>query len=159
MRFVGIGELASSNCAQDTLVTLGLGSCVAIAVSHVPSQSAALAHVALPSSRWDNHRRSERPPAFYADLAVDRIFHELGNFPGFTTSSSQVTLIGGASLGARSTMQVGAKNIGAIMQALSSYRVLPGHSLTGGTTSRNVRLEVSDGRIWVKEPNHPEREL
>lgn len=151
--------MAVSDKPQDCIVTLGLGSCVALVVSHKLSTCGALAHIALPNARWDQRKQHERPPAFYADQAVHEMFTTLSRYPGFHPCTCEVSLIGGASTTAQRGMQVGSRNIDALLEALRGLRLTPKHQLTGGTSSRNVRLELRTGTIWVKEPDRPETQL
>lgn len=156
---VGIGEMAVSDNPQDSIVTLGLGSCVALVVTHPLLRCGAVAHVALPCARWDQRKKNERPCAFYADQAVQIVFTRLSRFPGFCATTSEVSIVGGASTTRNAGMQVGTRNVDAILSALKNLKIAPKHQLTGGRSSRNVRLELNDGTIWIKEPNGPEERL
>lgn len=158
-RFVGIGELACSREAQDNLVTLGLGSCVALVVAQPSANCGALAHIALPCASWDQGAKQNRPPAFYADQAVQTLFDELNRLPGFNPIFCEVSLVGGAECRKGARIQVGNCNVEALLQALEQKKISPKRQLTGGNTSRNVRLEISSGTIWVKEPDAPETKL
>lgn len=74
---VGIGDLNTA-LSPDKLITIGLGSCVGIALYDGIKRIAGLAHIMLPeSSKFTNNTN----PMKYADLAIpmllDRMF-ELG---------------------------------------------------------------------------------
>jgi len=139
---------------KDVLVTVGLGSCVAIILHDPVNRVGGMAHVLLPSPALS--RRDENP-ARVPQTAVPRlleVMYERG------ASARQITarIAGGASmfasLSAPGTIQMGERNV------VASRQVLHGHTLpivgeaVGGDYGRTVRLFVEDGRVEISSVAH-----
>lgn len=148
-----------SNAGDDEILTLGLGSCVALVLTHPPSQAGAMAHIALPYSKSRHIRTKPRPDAYFADLAIPRLIQALQRYTGPRPQNLEVSVVGGASMRGRSSMEIGAKNLSSIVRNLAQYKIVPHRALVGGHLSRNVRLQIQTGTVWVKEPDTPERIL
>lgn len=140
--------------ADDTLVTVGLGSCVAILLHDAEARVGGLAHVLLPSpalSRMDNN------PAKFPQSAVPRLI-ELMATDGAKVQRITARLVGGASMFAAlappGTIQMGERNLVAARQVLSSYGVPLIGEAVGGDFGRTVRLRVCDGRVEVTTVAH-----
>jgi chemotaxis protein CheD len=140
--------------ADDTLVTVGLGSCVAILLHDAEARVGGLAHVLLPSpalSRMDNN------PAKFPQSAVPRLI-ELMAADGAKVQRITARLVGGASMFAAlappGTIQMGERNLVAARQVLSSYGVPLIGEAVGGDFGRTVRLRVCDGRVEVTTVAH-----
>lgn len=159
LKIIGIGEMHCSSTPQDDIVTLGLGSCVALVVAHAPSGYGAMAHIALPSSKVAHIKSKDYPSAYFADLAVQGLLDQLEQRTNANPAHLEISLIGGASMAGKSAMAIGDKNVSAVLQQLSKLKIALRHRLVGGHLSRNVRLQVGSGAIWVKEGNAPERVL
>jgi chemotaxis protein CheD len=143
---VGISELAVV-AGQATLVTLGLGSCVAVALYAADQQVGALAHVLLPHAT-----RAETPPGKVPALAVPAMLvrmRELG-----ATGPIEARLVGGASMfGAllpAGTTGLGARNVAAAREACLAAEVPVVAELTGGESGRSVFFDVLSGRLQVR---------
>jgi chemotaxis protein CheD len=140
--------------ADDVLVTVGLGSCVAILLHDAEAQVGGLAHVLLPSpslSRMDGN------PAKYPQSAVPRLLELMvadGARPGRITGR----LAGGASMFASlappGTIQMGERNLVAARQVLNSHGVPLVGEAVGGDFGRTVRLRVRDGRVEISTVAH-----
>ena len=112
-----MGELAASAVAGDVLVSLGLGSCIGLALVDRRLGVAGLAHVVLPASG------GHASPASYkfADRAVpeliDRVVAAGGRRPML-----DAVLVGGASMFAvsSSTLEVGQRNEAAVRDQLAA---------------------------------------
>ena len=70
---VRMGELAASSASGHVLVSLGLGSCIGLALLDRRLGIAGLAHVVLPQSQ----DQSPENPRKFADLAVPALIFEL----------------------------------------------------------------------------------
>lgn len=139
---------------DDILVTIGLGSCVAIVLHDAVARVGGLAHVLLPSpalSRRDSH------PAKFPQTAVPRLL-ELMAEQGASARRVTARLVGGASmfpgLGAPGTIQMGERNVVASRQALHQQGVAIVGEATGGDYGRTVRLWVADGRVEISSVSH-----
>lgn len=159
VKIIGIGEMLCSNTPEDEILTLGLGSCVALVMSHGPSCFAAMAHIALPSSKAAHINQKDYPPAYFADLAVAGLLEMLERCSGANPAQLEVSVFGGASMAEKSGLAIGEKNVSAVLKDISKLKTAPRYRLVGGHLSRNVRLHVGSGTIWVKEGDAPERAL
>jgi chemotaxis protein CheD len=140
--------------ANDVLVTVGLGSCVAILLYDAEARVGGLAHVLLPSPAL---ARRDANPAKFPQFAVPRLL-ELMAAEGARSDRVTARLAGGASMFATlappGTVQMGERNLVAARQALSSHGVPLVAEAVGGDYGRTVRLRVSDGRVEVSTVSH-----
>jgi chemotaxis protein CheD len=140
--------------ADDTLMTVGLGSCVAILLHDAEARVGGLAHVLLPSPALS---RNDSNPAKFPQSAVPRLI-ELMAAEGARVQRITARLAGGASmfsaLAPPGTIQMGERNLVAARQVLSSYGVPLVGEAVGGDFGRTVRLRVNDGRVEVTTVAH-----
>lgn len=150
---VRVADLRAA-AAPGVLMTVGLGSCVAILLYDPMARVAGLAHVLLPSPAL---ARRDATPGRFPQTAVPRtleLMAELG------ASSRRVTarLAGGASmfasLAAPGTIQMGERNLVACRQVLSLQGIALTGEATGGDYGRTVRIWAEDGRIEVTSVAH-----
>lgn len=140
--------------AGDVLVTIGLGSCVAIVLYDAVARVGGMAHVLLPSPML---ARGTGNPARFPQTAVPALLAEM-TAAGASPARTTARLAGGASmfasLAAPGTIQMGERNIVAARQALSAARLPIVGEAVGGNFGRTVRLHVADGRIDVTSVLH-----
>jgi chemotaxis protein CheD len=141
----GIGELVSSSDPSHTLVSYGLGSCVALTAWDPRTKAAALAHFMLPSGSGGGS------PVKFVDEGFIRFveaFRALGGFP----NRAQFKAAGGASMLAvmSSSLDIGRRNGAAVEAHLAAAGLRLVASDLGGKAGRTVQLAVSDGRLLVK---------
>jgi chemotaxis protein CheD len=145
--------------ADDVLVTVGLGSCVAILLHDAEARVGGLAHVLLPSPALT---RMDGNPAKFPQSAVPRLL-QLMMADGARAERITARLAGGASMFASlappGTIQMGERNLAAARQALSSHGVPLIGEAVGGDFGRTVRLRVCDGRVEVSTVAHGIRHL
>jgi chemotaxis protein CheD len=131
--------------AGEMLVTVGLGSCVAIVLYDAVARIGGMAHVLLPSPALS---RDDGNPAKFPQTAVPRLL-ELMSQCGASPRRLTGRLVGGASmfasLAAPGTIQMGDRNVVGIP--------LTGESV-GGDYGRTVRLTAADGRLEVSSVAH-----
>ena len=139
---------------HDVLVTIGLGSCVAIVLHDPAAKVGGLAHVLLPSPALS---RKDENPAKFPQSAIPRLLELMGQC-GASTRRITARLAGGASmfasLAAPGTIQMGERNSVACRQALMQHGVALVGEATGGDYGRTVKLWVSDGRVEVSSVSH-----
>src|SRR4051812_47048970 len=113
---VRMGELVATATAGDVLVSLGLGSCIGLALLDRRMGVAGLAHVVLPAS--DGHDAQNRFK--FADLAVPELIDRVVALGGRKLRVEAV-LVGGASMFAVSgaTLEVGTRNEEAVRKLLA----------------------------------------
>jgi len=140
--------------AKDILMTIGLGSCVAIVLYDATAHVGGLAHVLLPSPALS---RQDSNPAKFPQTAVPLLLEQMGQ-QGASIRRISARLIGGASmfsgLGSPGTIQMGERNIVASRQALHLSGVAIVGEATGGDYGRTVRFWVADGRVEVSSVAH-----
>ena len=140
--------------ADDVLVTLGLGSCVAILLYDAEAHIGGMAHILLPSPALS---RMDANPAKFPQSAVPRLL-ELMTADGASPGRITARLAGGASMFAAlappGTIQMGERNLVASRQTLGAHGVpLVGESV-GGDYGRSVRLRVCDGQVEIRTVAH-----
>ena len=132
------------------IVTLGLGSCVAIMLHDPERQAGAMAHVLLPSrSLAHDTTNLAKFPESAVPLLVDRL-KTLGAEPRRLVAK----LAGGASMFAQlmtpGTIQMGERNIVAARNALRAASIPIVRESVGGERGRSIRFHVKDGRVEIR---------
>lgn len=144
---------------EEVLVTLGLGSCVAVLLHDPDARVAGLAHVLLPDVPAV---RDASNPAKFATTAVP---HLLERMEAVGAERRRVTarLVGGASmfgaLLAVGSLHTGVRNVEACRAALRASGVPILAEDVGEEHGRSVSLRARDGRVRVRTAQHGEREL
>lgn len=145
---VRMGEHAVSADPAGVLVSIGLGSCIGLALVDRRSALAGLAHIMLPEAG-----RGARDTSKFADLAVPRMLEDLTAL-GVVRARLEAVLVGGAqmfSLGSGAGMDIGARNEAATLAALKDAGIEVRATATGGSKGRTVRVYVADGLVTMKE--------
>ena len=136
------------------LVTLGLGSCVAIMLFDPQVQAGGMAHVLLPSkSLAHDATNAAKFPETAVPLLVDRL-RQLGADPLRLVAK----LAGGASMFAAlmtpGTVQMGERNLVASRNALRAAGIPIAAESVGGQAGRSVRFTVGAGRAEIRSVGH-----
>ncbi|HEY6759617.1 MAG TPA: chemotaxis protein CheD [Baekduia sp.] len=154
---VRMGEAWASNAPGDTLVCIGLGSCIGLALVDLKRGVAALAHVMLPESA-----QPDPPlPHKFADLAVPALV-DLAVARGASPSRLEAALVGGAAMFqfGGSGQDIGQRNAQAVTELLDARRIPVRASETGGSKGRTVRVSVGpEIAITVREAGGAERPI
>jgi chemotaxis protein CheD len=145
---VRMGELAVSSEPGHVLVSLGLGSCIGLALLDRRSRKAGLAHVVLPESTG----HSGDNPMKFADCAVPELLSRVLGM-GARRSGLQAVLVGGASMFATTSnaLEVGARNESAVREQLKELRIPVVATATGGNRGRTIRVDVATTGVTVRE--------
>ena len=140
--------------AGEVLITVGLGSCVAIVLYDPVGRVGGMAHILLPSPALS---RSDGNPAKFPQTAVPRLI-ELMSQCGGVPRRLTARLVGGASmfasLSAPGTIQMGDRNVVASRQALNQHGIPLIGEAVGGDYGRTARLTAADGRLEVSSVAH-----
>jgi chemotaxis protein CheD len=150
---VRMGEFACSAVAGHVLVSLGLGSCIGLALLDRRAAVAGLAHVVLPAAEG----RAGSPGKF-ADTAVEALIADMVAL-GARRISLEAVLVGGASmfeLGAGSGMEVGQRNDEAVRAELARLRIPIAATDTGGSRGRTIRVTVGSQAVTSRAAGDPE---
>ena len=147
-RYVRVAEWAVER--QAVIVTLGLGSCVAIMLHDAETGVGGMAHVLLPSHSL---ARDQSNPAKFPETAVPFLIQRM-LAAGAGRHRLVAKLAGGASMFAQlmtpGTMQMGERNIVASRNALRDAAVPITAESVGGAQGRSVRFHLTDGRVEVR---------
>ena len=144
---VRMGELATAAKGGATLVSIGLGSCIGLALIDRLNGVAGLAHVMLPATPADGHGGT---PGKFGDTAVPALLKALAPH-GVRPGRLEAVLVGGArmfSIG--SSMDIGARNDDATRVALAAHRIPVRAADTRGSTGRTIRVDPATGIVTVK---------
>jgi len=140
------------------LVTIGLGSCVAIAMHDGKFRVAGLAHILLPDPSLS---REVDQPARFATTAVPLLVDAMRQLGARGELVAKIA--GGASLfGSMLTGtggQVGARNVAAAKDSLAKAGIALLGEETGGVAGRSVTLDVNTGVLHVRSVRGGERVL
>jgi chemotaxis protein CheD len=141
-------------CREDVLVTVGLGSCVAIMLHDPAAKVGGLAHILLPSPALG---KRDANAAKFPQTAVPLLV-ELMAAQGASVRRMIARLAGGASMFASlapsGTIQMGERNVVASRQVLSQTGIALVGEAVGGDYGRTVRLRVADGQVEVSSVAH-----
>lgn len=145
---VRMGQLAVSASPGDVLVTIGLGSCIGLALLDRRRAVAGLAHVMLPVSGAGGPAE----PGKFADTAVPALLDGMLAL-GARRPELEAAIVGGAHMFsfAEGALDVGGRNEAQVRRALADARLPLRAAATGGSTGRTVRVHVDGGRVTVKE--------
>jgi chemotaxis protein CheD len=155
VRMVRMGELALSNTAGDALVSLGLGSCIGLAIVDRRAGAAGLAHIVLPGSGANASADSLHK---FADHAVPALFDGLAGL-GASRVFMQAYLVGGASMFATAGVGVGKRNAEAVRELVSARRIPVVAEVVGGSKGRTIRVDVATGGVTFREAGGEEQSL
>jgi chemotaxis protein CheD len=153
---VRMGELATSSDPRTGLVSIGLGSCIGLALVDASARVAGLAHVMLPGP---TPAGSSRPPGTFADTGVPALL-EAVLAAGARRMCLSAVIVGGAQMfGSAGKMQVGQRNEEAVRAALRSVRVPIVAAETGGGSGRTIRVYLDDIRVTSRAAGGSEQIL
>lgn len=153
---VGIADLVVVHNPA-VLVTIGLGSCVAISLRDPESRFGGLSHILLPSIKESNNKDN---PLKFADsaieIAVDRLLKK-----GCLISRLEAKIAGGASMFSfgENTMNIGERNVEAVKQKLKEMDIPILASDTGANYGRTVEFNIASGVMFVKSAFHGIKEI
>ncbi len=143
---------------QGRLVTIGLGSCVAIALHDAERRVAGLAHVLLPDPALSHGAPVAGKAPQTAVPALVGAMREAG-----ARGTLVAKLVGGATLFGRtltgSGPGMGERNIAACRAALAQAGIPVVAEDVGGDSGRSVFLDVASGALVVRTVREGERVL
>ncbi|OLD06150.1 MAG: hypothetical protein AUI99_00175 [Gemmatimonadetes bacterium 13_1_40CM_3_69_22] len=146
---VKVAEWAAAR-NEGVIVTLGLGSCVAIMLHDAAHCAGAMAHILLPSKSL---ARDTTNPAKFPETAVPFLVDRLKAL-GADPRRLVAKLAGGASMFAQlmtpGSVQMGERNIVAARNALRAAAIPIASEAVGGDKGRSIRFHVADGRVEIR---------
>lgn len=158
MIIVGMADLNVTK-SPGSLTTLGLGSCVGIALYDNMNKIAGLAHIMLPDSTQIQNNSNV---AKFADTAMAKLVRDMAML-GASKNNLKAKIAGGAQMfaynSANESMRIGDRNVEATIRLLRQYNIPLLARETGDNYGRTVELYAEDGRFVIKTIGHGNRVL
>lgn len=155
---VGMADLNVAK-ASDTLITLGLGSCVGIVLYDPISKVGGLAHIMLPDS---TQIKNNSNLAKFADTAIILLIKKMIQL-GAIQSRIVAKLAGGAQMfdfkQTSEVMRIGYRNIITSQKILKDLSIPIIASDVGENYGRTIELHTDTGILTVKTINHGIKEI
>jgi len=146
---VGIADL---NIVLDpgAIMTIGLGSCIGIALYDGANKVAGLAHIMLPDS---TQFKNNTNPMKFADLAIPMLIEKMEK-QGCNKRNLTAKIAGGASMFNFSDKSIisdiGKRNSEAVKKTLKDEAIRIIAEETGGNKGRTMILQAADGIVILK---------
>ncbi|GFN36434.1 chemotaxis protein CheD [Tepidimicrobium xylanilyticum] len=140
--------------APGILTTLGLGSCVGIALYDKYNKIAGLAHVMLPSSKEiKNNQNKSKFVDTGIELLIEKLLKEGANMDNLVAK-----IVGGSQMFSfndnSSILRIGERNVLATREKLKELKIRILAEDTGGNYGRTVELNAEDGSLLIKTIGH-----
>jgi len=146
---VGIADL-NVDLDPGAIMTIGLGSCIGIALYDKTVKVAGLAHIMLPDS---TQFKSNTNPMKFADLAIPMLIEKMEK-QGSNKRNIIAKIAGGASMFNFSDKSIisdiGKRNSEAVKKALKSESIRIMAEEIGGNKGRTMILKANDGSVILK---------
>jgi chemotaxis protein CheD len=131
-------------------MTIGLGSCIGIALYDAINKVAGLAHIMLPDS---TQFKSNTNPMKFADLAIPMLIDKMEK-QGCNKRNLTAKIAGGASMFNFSDKSIisdiGKRNSEAVKKTLKDEAIRIIAEETGGNKGRTMILQANDGSVILK---------
>lgn len=151
---VGMADLNVCH-APDAITTLGLGSCVGVALYDKSAQLAGLVHIMLPDS---TQVRQNQNKAKFADTGIDLLIDMLIK-EGANRKLLTAKIAGGAQMfafsGNSDMLRVGERNVVAVKEKLSKLGIRLLAEDTGENFGRTVEFYPENGDFVIKSVGKP----
>lgn len=155
---VGMADLHTAK-SPDILITVGLGSCVGIALYDPEAKLGGLAHVMLPDSTQIKNNENK---AKFADTAIDLLVGRMVE-QGADKSRIVAKISGGAQMFAfksiQDNMRIGTRNVMAVTKGLETLNIPLLAQDTGSNYGRTVELHTETGLLVIKTVGHGVKEI
>lgn len=153
---VGMADMAICS-GDDAVTTLGLGSCIGIAIRDPGTGIGGLVHIMLPDSR-EIRNNANRPK--FADTGIEDLVSAIVK-KGGNRSRLVAKIAGGAQMFATSgrsdTIRVGDRNAAASRKKLSEMKIPLLAEDTGNTYGRTVIFYPKTGDYVIRSIGKPEK--
>jgi len=153
---VGIADLVVVHNPA-VLVTIGLGSCVAVSFRDPVARFGGLAHILLPAIEESKNKDN---PLKFADTAIEKGV-EMMLRKGCLKNRIETKIAGGASMFSfkEADMQIGARNVEAVRRKLQELKLPIIASDTGGNYGRTIEFDIASGAMFVKSAFNGNKEI
>ena len=146
---VGIADSAIVS-SPDRLITMGLGSCIGIAIYDRVRKTAGLVHIMLPDSK---QFKNVVNPLKYADSGIENLVNQMIN-KGCRKENMTAKIAGGASMfnfpDKKIISDIGKRNSLAAIEVINKLSIpIIGQDI-GGNKGRTMIFESEDGSVLIK---------
>lgn len=146
---VGIADSAIVT-SPDKIITMGLGSCIGIALYDKEKRIAGLVHIMLPDSKQFKNIVN---PLKYADLGAEILFKEMISH-GCKKENITAKIVGGASMfnfsDKKIISDIGKRNAEAVICTIKKLSIpIIGEDI-GGSKGRTMIIESESGLVTVR---------
>lgn len=146
---IGIADYNVTS-SPNKLITVGLGSCVGIALYDSVTKIGGLAHIMLPNSKEFSNVKN---PVKFADLAIYILFETMQK-KGANKRYIKAKIVGGASMFKFSDknmmMNIGSRNSIAVLKTLEELKIPVISKDIGGHKGRTMTFNTADGVVQIK---------
>ncbi len=153
---VGMADLKTC-VSPDGVITLGLGSCVGVALRDPTNKVGGLAHVMLPDSTAI--KNSYQNVAKFADTGIVELVNQMEKL-GAKRSRIVAKIAGGATMfnfqGRSDIVQVGERNVEAVKKKLKELSIPILAEDTGANYGRTVTFFPETGEFHIRAVGKPE---
>ncbi|QAT61632.1 chemotaxis protein CheD [Acidilutibacter cellobiosedens] len=140
--------------APGILTTLGLGSCVGIAIFDKRRKIAGLVHIMLPSS---NEIKNNGNKAKFADTGIEVLIEEMIKL-GANKRDCIAKIAGGSQMftfnSNNDILKIGERNVKSAKEKLSQLMIPIVAEDTGGNFGRTIEFNSEDGTLFIKTIGH-----
>jgi chemotaxis protein CheD len=145
---------------QGILITVGLGSCVGVALHDAENKVGGLAHILLSCSCQFGNRSNPFNPAKFADTAIPLLVEKMEKCGG-KRNRIKAKIAGGSQLFSfnHGVSSIGEKNIEAVRQTLEELEIPIKGEDVGGNHGRTMRFFVDSGKVVITTIGRGEKEL
>jgi len=155
---VGMADLQAARHPA-VITTLGLGSCVGIALYDRSTGIVGLAHCMLPDS---TQSRKASNIAKFVDTAIDGLVNKMVML-GANRGKIVAKLAGGAQMfsfaQATDLMRIGYRNVVAAKEKLEMMKIPLISEDTGGTYGRTIEIDSATGKLMIKTIGYGYKEI
>ncbi|WP_192868180.1 chemotaxis protein CheD [Calderihabitans maritimus] len=156
---VGIAELKVAR-SPTLLVTIGLGSCIGVALWDRLAKVGGLAHIMLPDSKQFSQVVNK---AKFADLAIPLLVKKLEDL-GASKHRLEAKLAGGAQMFSFkdrriSVFNIGERNIQVARKVLQELGIKLVAEDVGGNYGRTMILNTANGEVYIRIVGRPQKTI
>ena len=157
---VKVGMADFNTCkSPDGITTLGLGSCVGIAIRDPVTKIGGLAHIMLPDSKQISNN-SNRPK--FADTGIELLVNEVVKI-GADRSRLVAKIAGGAQMFTAQhksdLVRIGERNVEATKNKLNAMRIPILAEDTGDSYGRTIIFYPENGDLIIRAVGRDERKI
>jgi chemotaxis protein CheD len=147
---VGMAECRVGSDPSQMLSTFALGSCIGLAVYDPQIRVGGMAHFMLPDSSIDPER-GRRNPSMFADTAIPELLDAMAGLGAKRARLVAYAAGGARMMGDERIFNIGRRNCEALRRHVDAAGIELRRAVVGGVVSRNLRLDIGTGKIWLWE--------